>query len=317
MFTAVACVVFMAACKKEPLTQDQTGHPSPKPSTIDDICIVNGMLSFADAEFYDAFVALPEQKALDVLSAYEESAAFESLAESRLYVEDEIYTPLISSLLNRNRMIHIENRVYKINAERGHVYSIPSEHINNPEAIRALADENTSNELVHVNSVEEDLWEISGLSASKNTQGEGCPTIPVNQILDRGDFTSEYSTSDNCIAGNSMSNIRLWTYLRYYRYGILFELLGRSRETDSPSLSPQANTTCNTITLDSPTCTFRRNHSGYEYNLPPKTSDAKGEVKYKPYSWGNRLCWFYWTAKTSRSSVAQETAVVELKHNYP
>lgn len=311
-----ACALFLGACKKEPPMQEQPEYPASPATAIENIRIVNGMLSFSSAGFYDAFVGQPEEKALHVLWAYEKSAAFESLAESRHFAEDETYTPLISALLNRNLMIHIENKVYRINAKSGYVYSIPSGYINDPRAIDALINEKTSDRLIEVNSVEEDLWEISGLPVPKATPGGGCPTIPVNQILDKGDFTSPYSTLPNCPNPSSPSEFRLWTYLRYYRYGVLFELSGRGRETNSATLGSTPDVTCNTIMLDSPVCTFRRNHSSFVYDLPHQSTSGNGEAKYKPYSGGNRLCWFHWAAKTSRSAVGRETALVELNHNY-
>lgn len=308
---AVLATAILAGCKKEETTENvmQT-----KSMPIKEISIVNGMLSFNKAEFYDNFVSGDEEEVLAILRQYEENSSYLSLAEQREWAEDTVYTELISSLLNQTHMIHIENKVYRINAATGSVYTLPAEYINDVTAMTALKNEDITNELISAHSVEEDLWEISGLPVPKGGPGSGCPTIPASTIKDNSSLSPLYSTVPGCSAGNTPFNAKLWTYLRYYRYGILFELLGRSRETDVPNLG--GGFSCNSITLNSPTCTFKRNHSSYTYNLPPKIASAKGEVRYKPYSGGNRLCWFYWTAKTTRSAVGQETPLVSLLHNY-
>lgn len=275
------------------------------------------MLSFANAYQYDSIVSMDESELMSILAEYQDYEEFTSMAEIRgTAEEDSIYTPLISCLLNENNMIHIENRVYKINAERGYVYSCSSEYIDDEEVISSLASESYDDEIIFRHSAEEDLWEISGLPYEKSGPGGGCPTIPASQLKHTpGVYSQTYNTSVGCTVGNNTANVKLWTYLRYYRYGILFELVGRSRETDLWG-NLNGGVTCNTITLYSPTCTFKRNRSSYVYNLPAKTTSAKGEVKYKPYSGGNRLCWFYWTEKTSRSAVNKETSLVSLYHNY-
>lgn len=166
-------------------------------------------------------------------------------------------------------------------------------------------------------NVEEDLWEISGLPMPKGGAGSGCPKIPADQIIDDSKVVDPYySTSAGCPVGNNTSNVTLWCYPRYYRYGILFELLMRSRETDWPSLPNNAGITCNSITLHSLRLEYRRNAIAQPFNIIPQTRSGKGEVKYKPYSDTRRLCWFIWKGKTSRSAVNKETGIATIKWNY-
>jgi hypothetical protein len=276
------------------------------------------MLSFEKAEFYDTFISRDEEQVLETLRQYEQSNDYLSLAEQREWAEDTVYTELISSLLNTDYMIHIENKVYRINAHTGYVYTLPAEYINDDAAITALRNEDLTYDAISRHSVEEDLWEISGLPFDKSGPGSGCPTIQAGQTLHDPDkwLMPYYNTNYGCSVGNGTGSVTLWCYPRYYRYGILFELLMRSKETDLPSLSPQSGKTCNSIILHSLKLEFRRNKHATPFYFAPTTKTGNGEVKYKPYSGVNRLCWFIWKGKTSRPDINKESPIATIKWNY-
>jgi hypothetical protein len=173
--TAAALLLLMAGCKKD-VNENQNNQPKNMP--VQGINIVNGMLSFDKAEFYDTFVSQSDGQVLDALRQYEERNDYLSLAEQREWAEDTVFTEVISYLLNTNYMIHIENKVYRINAHTGYVYTLPAEYLNDNAAITALRNEDLGDERISRHSVEEDLWEISGLPQPKSGPGSGCPKVP-------------------------------------------------------------------------------------------------------------------------------------------
>ncbi len=314
-----AAIVLICGCKKEETTENVM---QPKNMPVQGINIVNGMLSFDKAEFYDTFGSQSDGQVLDALRQYEERNDYLSLAEQREWAEDTVYTEVISSLLNTNYMIHIENKVYRINAHTGYVFTLPAQYINDNAAITALRNEDLGDDRISRHSVEEDLWEISGLPMPKSGDKSTCPTIsPGLKIHDPVNFIQpNYSTWLGCTVGNDQGNFTLWNYPRYYRYGIRFELVLRSRETDIPSLAPNITLTCNSIIGESLNLQYRRNGNpgiiskGFESKVSHQ--GHKSEVVLKPYGGSRRLCAFFWQTRTRRPAINRQTAISTLQFNW-
>lgn len=310
--SALALSILLVSCKKNNVQPAGVSDPG-----MEYVHVKNGMLSFKSIDVYNEFLAKDAAYVAKVLSALEKRNDFTSLSESgRMKAGNEIYTELISALLNEDNMVHIEGRIYKVNAESGFVYSISAEYMNDVKFMTALKNEDASSGLIKQSSVEEDLSEISGTMTDKAGPGSGCPTISTSTIIDSGQVTGSYTILPGCTIGNSAASVVLWNYMRYYRYGVLFELVMRGKETDLPSLSPQSGQSCNSITVHSLELAFRRNQNATPYYWSPETRTGNGEVVYKPYSGGNRLCWFIWKGKTSRPSIGLETPVAMIYWNY-
>jgi hypothetical protein len=191
-------------------------------------------------------------------------------------------------------MIHIENRVYRINAHTGYVYTLPAEYINDNAAITALRNEDLGDNRISRHSVDEDLWEISGLPRPKSGPGPGCPTVAQYNGPEK--FLSndkEVGTSDStgCIyppTDNMTTRVRS----RYNRYGVLFELFIRGWEHRNISGGPLS---CNKIAIDVPAYTFKRNNANTVTSINSFYDESAGGsyIKETLYRGGNRLCWFY------------------------
>lgn len=313
---AMAMVVMsVASCKKEQsatFTANQT-----KTTSINGIQIVNGMLSFEKAEFYDGFVSRDEKEIMPILAGFEEDAAYLSLNEQRSYAEDETYTPLISSLLNSNLMIHIENKVYRINASSGYVYSIPAEYINDNAAITALKNEDKNNSLISVNSVEEDLWEISGLPEPKSGAGGGCPTVAGYNGTERQLYNDKSHVHKGiACSDNVVEDLIVHTSSRYERYGIYFELSMRGWEIKKSN----DNYTCNQIKFEIPTITWKSKNLPAQnvYSINPYPVPGGMKVKVKPYGSSRRLCWFYMNGRVGalKNGQWQYTNYCPVRFNY-
>lgn len=164
-------------------------------------------------------------------------------------------------------------------------------------------------------SVEEDLWEISGLPQPKSGPGGGCPNAGSNIRV--ADKSTNYQTWTGCNVGNSNLAAWLQAEMRYRRYGIYFELGMWSSERYATLYSPGYSFTCNTVRLESDFCKFKRNNNqGTVYNVGFHTNSGTGERKFKPYKGSNRLCWIYWKGRTRKVSANQVSPTVTLLFNY-
>lgn len=303
----VAAIGFLSGCKKEETTENEQMPTKSMP--INEISIVNGMLSFSKAEFYDNFVSGDEKEVLTILRQYEENNSYLSLAEQREWAEDTVYTELISSLLNQAHMIHIENKVYRINAATGSVYTLPAEYINDVTAMTALKNENLGNDLISRHSVEEDLWEISGLPMPKGGPEGGCPTVNAYS----GSYNKPNNTGIAYPAGSSgcatgwTGNFTTHAEARYRRYGIYFELYVRGwQQVSTQSLG--VTLTCNPIRFDIPFYHLKinrnNNHTVQASVLTTKPGNAYHKIWV--YNGSHRLCWFYMNGRTGSRSVSSQ-----------
>jgi len=305
--TAVALLLVLSGCKKEETIEN--GVMQTKSMPINEISIVNGMLSFSKAEFYDNFVSGDEKEVLAILRQYEENSSYLSLAEQREWAEDTLYTELISSLLNHAHMIHIENKVYRINAATGSVYTLPAEYINDVTAMTALKNEDIGNDLISEHSVEEDLWEISGLPVPKGGPGSGCPTINAYSGPHKKLNNEKISLSgggSGCTTGWT-GNFSTHAEARYRRYGIYFELYLRGWQQVSTQ-SVGTTLSCNQIRFDIPFYHFKinRNSNHTVQSTVLTTQPGNGFRKIWVYNGSHRLCWFYMNGRTgTRFSYSQ------------
>jgi hypothetical protein len=317
--TAAALLLLMAGCKKD-INENQNNQLKNLP--VPGINVVKGMLSFDKAEFYDTFVSQSDGQVLDALRLYEKSNDYLSLAEQREWAEDTVYTEVISSLLNTDYMIHIENKVYRINAHTGYVYTLSAEYLNDNAAITALRNEDLGNGRICRQSVEEDLWEISGLPQPKSGPGGGCPkAISPIRAQAPANSSTMYSTWTNCHIGNT--NLTAWLHaeMRYRRFGIYFELGMWGSERYATVNYPGYAFTCNNVRLESDICTFKRNNNqGTVYNVtihnPADYTGNRSDIVFKPYGGANRLCWIYWKGRTRKVSTNQVSPTVTLLFHY-
>lgn len=246
------------------------------------LSIRDNMLYFEDVELYDELVSKSEDEIMAVLKPYEKNELFTSLAEHRGYSwkTNDNYTPLIATLLNKNRMIAIEGKIFLINAEKGKVLAIQAKD-NNQKLIADLIAENSSNKAIKAYSVDDDLSTLLDHSNEKYGPGSGCPT--TGQDLSNIAYTEFVSTNASCNTNNT--TLRLYAVPHYKRYGILFELFAEG-------YSQPYN--CSTITGYVYKLSYRGNKSGWnQFTQDNFSFSLNSNGLHKFYSASYRLCNFH------------------------
>lgn len=155
-------------------------------------------------------------------------------------------------------------------------------------------------------TVEEDLWEISGLPQPKSGPGGGCPTVAQYSGGYKKLEDDRSTISDGTIGCYTTTQYLLATYAkaRYRRFGIYFELFVRGEERRRTVNTAH---TCNDLRIEISQYTLRKN--GNQTNIP---IDSKSEIftdinqdyrKLKVYGGGKRLCNFYLTGRVGSRKV--------------
>ena len=258
--------------------------------------LVNGMLHFKSIEKYEEFLSLVENEKERILSEFEKRGDFTSQREHKALLKSSssIDIPLTMLLMtNFQNCILIENRVYKVNDEKGKVYSIHADFINNAEAMDDLVNEREESSFVQTNSVDEDIYEMSGLPITKGVINNNCPTWangPSPKKDEASLYTGELYNSGimNCdgYPGSRFPGGRE----RYYRGGILFSLFVEG--IDDVSYVQGINSNCTDVTAYAEFIFKRRNTSGPAFWSSGSATGYSGRVKYTIYEGGNRLCYY-------------------------
>jgi hypothetical protein len=158
-------------------------------------------------------------------------------------------------------------------------------------------------------SVEEDLWEISGLPQPKSGPGGGCPTI----LAYSGSYKKINNEEESKIGGSSgcttgwIGNFSTHAEARYRRYGIYFELYMRGWQQVS-NQNPGVTLTCNPIRFDIPFYHFKinRNSNHTVQSSVLTTKPGNSYVKIWVYNGSHRLCWFYMNGRTGSRTLANQ-----------
>ncbi|MCG9909978.1 MAG: hypothetical protein MH137_01645 [Flavobacteriales bacterium] len=143
-------------------------------------------------------------------------------------------------------------------------------------------------------TVEEDLWEISGLPQPKSGPGGGCPTVAQYSGTERqlyNDKANLHFGQTGC-QGEQPKDLIVRSKARYERYGILFELYIHGWEQRGQSNN---DFSCNQIKIEIPTLAYKGNNLSAvgPVSLYPTPAIGGFKVKLKPYSKTRRLCYFY------------------------
>jgi hypothetical protein len=130
----------------------------------------------------------------------------------------------------------------------------------------------------------------------KSGPGGGCPKVNSYSGPWIRLYNDNFQPTDGgsgCI-GNWTSLMHTKARARYERFGILFELYIRGWEQRSDISG--TTLTCNSIRIEVPTYTFKRNNANTTTSISSFYQNYTGDQtykKFKPYSGVNRLCWFY------------------------
>lgn len=310
--------VLLTACTKE---ADILQPMKPKNSIPGlQVEVQNGMLFFKDAIEYTSFIEKSSADSLlNIISDYDGfTSCYEWMSDSNEVnfmhsIQEESET--ILKLLNKDGLVHIQNKVYRINSKTETVYMIDSSRANNPAAIAALIAE--SGDGVTSESVERDLYELNGLPDAKAGPGTGCPTVGGSG----GDRKSEKnSTQCGCNSPCSV-NDKFYGVARYRAYGVYFELVNYSTIA---TLNLCPNSGMQTIFAS-----WKRNGSGasqqtisnvFQYNILPSfgssTSETYSFKANKYYKGSRRLCNFVVDVRGKWNTTTYATNNIIIKHNY-
>lgn len=291
-------LVLLSSCRKE---SEMPISMKPKIAISGlDVYVQNGMLFFPSAIEYSSFIE--KEIADSVLTVLSEKDGFISCYEwmsdsndvdfmGKISEESEI----ILKLLNKDGLVHIQNKVFRINSLTETVYMIDSSRASNPAAIAALIAENGDG--VTSESVDRDLYELNGLPETKS----GCPTINTNK-MDLATFTVGKCTSP--FSGLLKSEVK------YLRYGVYFELFSRVE-------NPDFNTSfyCNSTQLISNPAYYIKNGSSVPFN----EVSTYVYTNYGRKNWhqgSRRLCSFLLKTKARIPLQNKETDYAEIRFNY-
>ncbi|WP_118975159.1 hypothetical protein [Taibaiella koreensis] len=285
--TLLLSAVF-AGCNKS-ATEISSDPFSTKEGEQYGLTIRNGMLYFKKAQLYADLVGKPEATILAILKPYEHATQFTSLAEQKsdFREKDEVYGNVIATLLNKDQLIAIENKIFRINAATGKVYTIPFDNAT-PEVLNALIAENTSSPSVKARTVDEDLFELLDYQDTRSGPGSGCPQTGEN-ITDHRSTASTF-----CVPGDGSGNPAFDIEAKYIRYGVYFELFAVSRGV---SFIGNAEVSCYANYLQCAPATYRRNGNASQF-VENATYTYPGYGKKNWYNGAYRLCNFYVRATT-------------------
>lgn len=287
--------IFIYSCSKTNLDNEEIFETSE--SIKYSLSLNNGMLHFKNVEKYNEFLGLSENEKSRILKDFESKDVYTSQKErlSSLKSDLDINVPEVMLMMtNSNNCVLIENRIYRVNDATGKVYSVSSEHVNNQEILSDLINENENSKFVQVNSVDEDLFEISGLPVTKGVIDNGCPTWangPTPKIdgsILGGISDLNGSSIINCSGYMGSRNVS--GFQKYYRGGILFSLYVEG--ADEVSYVSGWGFNCTDVTAYAEFIYKRRNTSGSAFWSSGSAMGNSGKVKYEIYTGANRLCYY-------------------------
>ncbi len=154
-------------------------------------------------------------------------------------------------------------------------------------------------------TVEEDLWEISGLPQPKSGPGGGCPTVAGfngNAVLDQ----TRCVNTDGTIGCYTQTPYPLATFARarYRRYGVYFQLFIRAEERRTTQNNAH---TCNDLRIEVHEYTYRVNGSSVNIPISSESKNYTGiNQDYRKlvlYGGPKRLCNFYLTGLSGSRKV--------------
>jgi|SRR5690606_4403447 len=315
-YLAMIFAVLLTACTKE---ADILQPMKPKNSIPGlQVEVQNGMLFFKDAIEYASFIEKSSADSLlDIISDYDGfTSCYEWMSDSNEVnfmhsIQEESET--ILKLLNKDGLVHIQNKVYRINSKTETVYMIDSSRANNPAAIAALIAE--SGDGVTSESVERDLYELNGLPDAKGYALGGCPTINQANSERRTELNSvQAGLYSPCNSGD-----RFYGVAKYRSYGIYFELVDFATITGS---------NCTSSGMHTIFASWKRNGSGasqisvsnqFKLNQLPFFSSNTSPLSFKAnkyYKGARRLCNFVVDVRGKWNTTTYATNNIIIKHNY-
>ena len=299
--------VLLTACTKE---ADILQPMKPKNSIPGlQVEVQNGMLFFKDAIEYASFIEKSSADSLlDIISDYDGfTSCYEWMSDSNEVnfmhnLKEESET--ILKLLNKDGLVHIQNKVYRINSKTETVYMIDSSRAGSPAAIAALIAE--SGDGVTSESVERDLYELNGLPDAKAGPGTGCP------FANKDFWDIESQSIKKC--PSFQINGELKVRVDYKRYGVYFELYTR---TWHPNFNENINyQLCQFTKMITNPVHFKKNGSVSDFYTTASLAQSNYGKK-RWYGGGRRLCFFYLRSKAQVPQAnPNETSYAEIKFNY-
>lgn len=255
------------------------------------------MLHFKSVERYEEFLGLSENEKIRILKDFESKDVYTSQKERLSSLKSDLDINVLEVMLmmkNSNNCVLIENRIYRVNDATGKVYSVSSEHVNNHEILIDLINENENSKFIQVNSVDEDLFEISGLPVTKGVIDNSCPTwangpspkIEGSILVGLSDLNE--SSIVNCAGYMGSRNVN--GMQQYYRGGILFSLYVEGEDKVSNVSGWGFN--CTGVIAYAEFIFKRRNTTGAAFWSSGSDIDYNGRVKYEIYTGANRLCYY-------------------------
>ncbi len=293
---ALAVLMFYS-CSKETDSFNQL-----KPKTLIsglNVSVQNGMLFFPDAIEYSNFIERDiADSVLTVLGGHDGfTSCFEWMESNEVNFmgrkEDE--SEIILKLLNKDGLVHIQNKVYRINALTETVYMIDSSRAGSPAAIAALIAE--SGDGVTSESVDRDLFELNGLPTEKS----GCPTIGSNRSNSKSKIASKCTSPFSGV---------LNVEVKYIRYGIYFEMFSKVQNPDFNS-----SYFCNNTQLISNPAYYIKNGSSVPFN-EISNHTYPNYARKNWYQGSKRLCSFWLKSKARINAQNIETEFAEIRFNH-